>query len=207
MRRQLLLISAFSPRLSLAQAAFWTLLAVLLAFPHLLIAQSTEDATLYEVTDVAADVTSSSSAHARDEAVANAQRSAFEQLLGRLGVDTSLAAKLSDEDLATLVKNFEVQNERTSAVRYIGVFTVHFRPLATRAWLTQNGAHFTETRSKTQLILPILLSGGHPLLWEEHTKWWSAWELARAPGLVPIILPSGGLDDIKTLSTDEAIER
>ena len=37
------------------------------------------DGTLYQVTDVPADITSDSAAHARDQAIAEAQRSAPEQ--------------------------------------------------------------------------------------------------------------------------------
>jgi hypothetical protein len=167
-------------------------------------AQGGDDAVLYEVTDVAADITADSAAHARDQAIAEAQRSAFEQLLTRLGADSSLAGKLTDDDIATLVQNFEVQNERTSSVRYIGVFTVHFRPMATRDWLAKNGATYTETRSKTILILPVYVSNGHPVLWEEHTKWWTAWENSHNASVVPVMLPAGGLDDISVLSSDEA---
>jgi hypothetical protein len=162
------------------------------------------DASLYKITDVPVDVTADSAAHARDQAVAGAQRSAFEQLLGRLGADTSLAAKLGDDDVAALVQSFEVQDEHTSNVRYIGTFTVQFRPAATRDWLNKAGASFTETRSKPIIVLPVMMSNGHPVLWEEHTKWWEAWENTSNTGLVPIALPSGGLDDIAVISTEEA---
>ncbi|MGE3622474.1 MAG: DUF2066 domain-containing protein [Bdellovibrionales bacterium] len=162
------------------------------------------DAMLYEVSDVSADVTADSAAHARDQAIAEAQRTALEQLLSRLGADSSLAGEADDDTIAALVKNFEVQNERTSSVRYIGVFTVHFRPAATREWLERSGTAYTETRSRPILILPIYMSSGHPVLWEEHTRWWSAWENARGASLVPVMLPSGGLDDIALLSTEEA---
>ena len=158
------------------------------------------------MTDVPVDITADSAAHARDQAIAEAQRSGFEQLLGRLGADTALASKLTDDDIATLVQNFEVQNERTSSVRYIGTFTVQFRPVATRDWLAKNGATYTEARSKPILILPIYVSNGHPVLWEEHTKWWAAWESSHNASVVPIILPSGGLDDIAVLSTEEAAQ-
>ena len=57
-------------------------------------AQANDDATLFEVTDVAADVTADSAAHARDQAIAQAQRSAFEQLLQRLGADPATASSI-----------------------------------------------------------------------------------------------------------------
>ena len=83
----------------------------------------------YTVTDVKIDVTADSAAHARDQALMQAERKAYEQLCARLEADSD-AKKLSDDDIAGLVASFEVQNERLSAVRYIGIFTIHFNPSA-----------------------------------------------------------------------------
>jgi hypothetical protein len=83
----------------------------------------------YTVADVNADVTADTAAHARDQALLQAQRTAYVQLCARLGVpDNSI--KLTDDALAALVQSFEVQSERLSAVRYIGVFTIRFKPSA-----------------------------------------------------------------------------
>ena len=167
----------------------------------------TSDSSVFVVTDVPADVTADSAAHARDKAILQAQRSAFDQLLDRLGADKAMAAKLSDDDLATLVQNFEVQSERTSSVRYLGTFTVQFRPNAVRHLLGLKNARYTETRSKPLLILPILQTGKNkPVLWEEVTRWREAWDTMTHgdTGLVPVMLPAAGLDDISLISTDEA---
>jgi len=169
-------------------------------------AQSDDAAALYEVTDVAADVTADSAAHARDQAVAQAQRTALQQLLTRLGANAQLAGKLGDDDIATLVQNFEVQNERSSSVRYIGTFTVQFRPGATRNWLNDAGASFTETRSAPVVVLPIYAGDGHPVLWEERTKWRAVWEGARNAGTVPLVVPAGDLDDIAIIGVKEAMQ-
>lgn len=83
----------------------------------------------FTITDVNVDVTSDSPAHARDNALMQAQRLAYAQLCARLNAADN-SAKLSDDDLAALVRSFEVQNERLSAVRYIGVFTIHFNQAA-----------------------------------------------------------------------------
>ncbi|MDR3450121.1 MAG: hypothetical protein P4M15_10320, partial [Alphaproteobacteria bacterium] len=84
----------------------------------------------YSVTDVSADVTADTAAHARDQALMQAERAAFAQLCARMGVNSNLPAKLSDDAVAGLVHSFEVQSEHLSAVRYIGVFTIIFNPVA-----------------------------------------------------------------------------
>src|SRR5258707_407858 len=91
-----------------------------------------EDASLYNITDVASDVTADSAVHARDQAIAEAQRSVLDMLLERLNAEKSVATKLSSDDIATLVQSFEVQNEKRSSVRYIGTFSVQFKPNAVR---------------------------------------------------------------------------
>ncbi len=83
----------------------------------------------YTVTNVDADVTADTAAHARDQAIVKAQRTAYEQLCARFKAPNN-STELSDDDVAALVQSFEVQRERVSAVRYIGVFTVHFNPSA-----------------------------------------------------------------------------
>ena len=83
----------------------------------------------YTVTDVNADVTADTAAHARDQALMQAERAAFVQLVARSGGAEGVS-KLSDDAIAAMVQSFEVQSERLSAVRYIGVFTIRFKPAA-----------------------------------------------------------------------------
>ena len=185
---------------------FLLILGLFCVAPPPLWAQSDDAAALYEVTDVPADVTADSAAHARDQAIFQAQRTALQQLLSRFGADPALAGKLSDDDVAALVQNFEVQSERSSSVRYIGAFTVQFRPGATRNWLNDAGASFTEARSAPVVVLPVYAADGHPVLWEERTKWRTVWENARNAGTVPLVVPAGDLDDIAVIGVKEAMQ-
>jgi hypothetical protein len=90
---------------------------------------ATPAADLYTVTDVAADVTADNANHARDQALMQAERSAFTQLCAKLNAPDA-SAKMTDDALASLVQSFEVQSERVSALRYNGVFTIRFKPAA-----------------------------------------------------------------------------
>ncbi len=182
--------------------------ALFLAFALLslpVLAQDGDEAAIYKLTDVAADVTADSAAHARDKAIMQAQRSAFEQLLTRLGVDAARAARENDDGIAALVQAFEVQREHASAVRYIGTFTIQFKPNAVRALLNKEGASFNEERSRPLVALPIVNKAGRNILWEDSTKWRSVWESATLNvGRVPLLVPQGGLDDVAIISADEA---
>lgn len=166
---------------------------------------STSDAKVYEITDVAVDVKADSAAHARDQALAKAQKAAFGQLLERLGSDVAAADAITADALAGLMQSFEVQNERASSSRYIGMFTIQFKPSAVRGWLGQTKSSYSEERSGPMVVLPVYINNGQPVLWEERTRWRVAWEnSARDSGLVPVIVPDGELDDIAVVSTEEA---
>ena len=167
----------------------------------------TSTASVYNVTDVQVDVTDASAAKARDQAIAEAQRSAFTQLLERFGVDTSIGAKLSNDDLSTLVQNFEVRNERSSAVRYIGTFAVQFRPLAVRNFLNSKHAVFNDIQGPPVLVLPVVKTADNKtILWEEPTRWMKAWsDAAKDGGMVPVIVPTGTTEDKTQLTTTDAV--
>ncbi|HUY68195.1 MAG TPA: DUF2066 domain-containing protein [Alphaproteobacteria bacterium] len=169
-------------------------------------AQIANDRGLFAVADVVADITADSAAHARDQAIVAAQRSALEQVLERLGADPSLAHKADDDTVASLVENFEVDGEHSSAVRYIGIYTVQFRPGAVRQWLAAKNVAFKESTHRPILVLPVFVGGDHPVLWEQPTRWRTTWENAEADaGSVPIVVPSGGLGDIALLGTNDAM--
>ncbi len=84
---------------------------------------------IYTVSDVNADITADTAAHARDQALMQAERSAYTQICAKLNAPDS-ATKIDDDSLSALVQSFEVQSEHLSAVRYIGVFTIRFKPAA-----------------------------------------------------------------------------
>ena len=171
----------------------FSLFLVLLGLPAM--AQD-GDTSVFEVTDVKVDVTAASSAKARDQAVIEAQRTAFLQLLDRIGARDSFGKSFSDDDIAALVQSFDVQDEHTSSVRYIGTFTVQFKPNDMRSQLATAGVNYVEQRGKLAVILPVYSGAGSAVLWEENTKWRQAWEKSSPMnGLVPVVVPVGDADD------------
>ena len=110
--------------------------------------------------------------------------------------------------MARLVQDFEVQRERSSAVRYLATLTVRFRPTNVRSLLQTKGASYVEVRSKPVLVLPVYQAAGKgPVLWEDRTPWRAAWENFPPPqGMVPIVVPYGELADIADISAATALE-
>lgn len=91
----------------------------------------------YTVSGVAEDQAGASAQAAREAAQTDSRRKAFRQLIDRLAPSDGGAAltSLGDRDIAALVDSFQVDDERISAVRYLGVFTYRFRPASVQALL------------------------------------------------------------------------
>lgn len=162
---------------------------------------------LYRVSGVPVDVTADSAVQARAEALARGRRQAYDQLITRLVPSDAVdvARLVTEESLGQIVQGFEVEEERSSAVRYLAKLTFNFDPAVFRRLMSELGVGFAETRSLPVLFLPLLDRGGRVVLWEEPNPWREAWyRLPPQDGLVPIALPYGDLADIQDLTTSAA---
>ncbi len=166
------------------------------------------DGDVFAVLDVAVDTTAQTAAKAREKALVNGHRAAFERLMSRL-VPRTLR---QDEPEATadritqLVRSFGVDQEKTSAVRYLATLRFAFDRDGVRRFLREAGLAFAETRSKPVLVLPVLRRAGVYLLWDAQNTWRRAWSALPPPdGLVPFIVPNGDLADVNDISADQAV--
>ena len=179
-----------------------------LAAPGPVLAQAIRgDSTAFTVRDVPVDRTAVSAAAARESALADGQRAAFRRLLERLVPQGEYGQlpSLSDARISDLVQNYEVQSERTSAVRYIATLTYRFKPDDVRSLLRGANLRFAETYAKPFLVLPVLREQDVALLWDSPNPWRDAWgRLPSIDGLAPLILPKGDLNDISDINGAQA---
>ncbi len=165
-------------------------------------------ASVYTVANVPVDVTAASADAAREAARLQGEHEAYQILLARLtrASDAGHLPAASDATLNDLIQGFEVANERHSAVRYLANYTFHFRPDAVRQLLRGAGVPFAETPSKPLVVLPVFDSGGTATLWEDPNPWRAVWNERNAPaGLVPLVMPFGGAEDIAAVDAKSAI--
>lgn len=165
------------------------------------------DSAAFTVRDVQVDRTAVSAAAAREAALLDGQRAALRRLFERLVPQAQYGRfpKLSDSQISDLVQNYEVQSERTSAVRYIATLTFRFKPEDVRTLLRNARLPFAETSAKPYLVLPVLRQQGVTLLWDSTNPWRDAWNrLAPADGLVPLVLPKGDPADTSQINADQA---
>jgi hypothetical protein len=161
---------------------------------------------VFTVSNVAVDATAATAAAARERALQDGQRRAFDQLLRRLtpASERTRLPRLSDPALADLVRDFEISGEKTSSVRYIANLTVRFKPGDVRNMLRQRGVAFSETPSKPVLVLPVYHTDNGAVLFEDN-PWQAAWAaLAPSDGLVTFVVPHNDAADVASITSAQA---
>ena len=166
------------------------------------------DASAFLIRDVAVDASADNATAARDIALADGHAVAFRRLIARLvpmaAVET--VPEMEAADIAPLVQSFEVDDEKTSRVRYLARLTFQFDRAAVRRFLHLRGVKFAVARARPRLVLPVLRKAGIHLLWDRPNPWREAWtDLPEVGGLVPLLVPAGDLRDLRDISARQAV--
>ncbi len=164
---------------------------------------------VFVVRSLKVDVTAASTDEARDKALAAGERLAFRQLLERLTMrrDHDRLPEFNSAEITAFVLDFEVAEEKASAVRYLATLNYRFKADLVRRMLIDREIAFAETTSKPVLVLPVYQAAGTLLLWDDPNPWRLAWiQRAEKFSLVPVILPTGDLSDIATIGPEQAVD-
>jgi Uncharacterized protein conserved in bacteria (DUF2066) len=184
----------------------WTPAAAANAFPP-----------AFVVAGVPVDATAPDAVAAREAARAEGERTAFRRLLERLTpkAEWGRLPAPGGAEISAMVQDFEVSNERSSGVRYLGSYSFRFKPGAVRHLLQAAHIPITELASKPVVLVPAFRSGESVTLWDEPNPWRDAWrQTPGTGGLVPWVVPAGDLTDLQSLDAGsirdpkpEALER
>ena len=215
--------SALAPLLTLI-ALLWTLLP---AGPAA--AQESE----YTVAKIPVDVTAENAAAARDRALLRAQREGLNRLAEKFSVKPP---QISEVRATDYVISIEIENEKSSAVRYIANVTVHYNPIAVNRLLNRSetaaaqpvGPPATGASASPEappsagaappvkeavatngiLVIPVYEWSGARSLWDVSNPWYLAWKNA-APTIAgrPTVLPKGEPADLEALTAEQAVAR
>jgi hypothetical protein len=160
-------------------------------------AQTAED--VFTVRDVQVDVTAENAVAAREKAFTEAQKVAFLALAERLLGEGDAARREPPpvSVIATMIRDFEVTQEKLSAVQYMGTYTFRFDGPAVRSHFNMRGQAYTDVASRPMLVLPFYRMGNHTILWRDDNPWMRAWARSTLnTGLVPVRVPLGDIQDV-----------
>ena len=173
-------------------------------------AQTPMERDIFTVRIVPVDATAVNVTKAREQGLLAGRITAFWKVIERLVApeDLERVPEPTAGEVIIMVRDFSISGERSSAVRYLAEMSVRFHPGPVRALLRAAGVPFTETVSKPLVVVPLYreYAGGRLMLWEDPNPWRIAWtDPASENGLVPFVLPLGDIDDLTTLSVEQAV--
>jgi len=166
------------------------------------------ESSIYAVANMAVDETAESAAAAREIALAKGQTQAFKRVIDRI-VPKSEHGRVPQPTPAVLleiVSGIEIENEKTSPVRYLANITVRFNRSAMRRFLREAEIPFAESAGNPHIVLPVYRSAGTVQLWDAENVWLKSWQaLPSLDGLLPLIVPKGDGEDIAAISPEQAL--
>ena len=139
--------------------------------PNILISATSED-KIFEVKNISVEIESTSSSKAREIALLEAQEKGFKNLMKKMLLESEYEKieTINIEKILEFVDAIEIQNEKTTASKYLGSLTVMFNEEKVLRYLNRNEIRFASLKSKPLLILPIYKFAGVTYLWEKKNK-------------------------------------
>ena len=174
----------------------------------LLVVSNAFAADVFTIRGVEVKEKASSELSAKKKALAAGQRNALGELLKRLTLQSDYARLPVPTDALTghMVRDFSVSEEKLGGGRYHAKLSVRFKPKTVRALLRRMDIPFAETASRPFVVLPVMISGKTPLLWDEPNPWFDIWGEVTAPdGLLPLLMPERELSDIALVTAEQAL--
>ena len=170
-----------------------------------LVAVGTARADAFTVRGIAVDVEADNAVLAREMAIEEAQAKGLRQLLERLTLPQHYGQLPSADQqaLTRLVTAFEVEEESTSATRYVGRLSVSYDEAAVQSLLQGTGVPIVLESPPSLLVVPALDEANGLAVFTGPEGWRDAWIAeARQNTLLDIRLPVGDLSDLRMLSAE-----
>lgn len=184
---------------------------------------------------VKVDATANNAVDARRLARLDGERRALADIVAQLaGTQDVKLPKLTDDQIADMVDNFEVANEHMSAVRYLADYTFHFHPGQVRRMMQAAGIAMAGSAPPASptgspgenaetppppaggpaaseaggpaVVLPVFEDGARAVLWDDPNPWRDAWaDRPAGPGPTRLVVPLGGVSDLTVLDAQQAL--
>lgn len=165
-------------------------------------------ADVFTVKGVKVDVTAENAVAAREKAFNKAQIVAFKALAARL-LGEGEAPHFTAPDvsvISAMLQDFEITDERLSAVEYIGTYTFRFDGPSVRQFFNMKGVTYSDVASRPVLILPFYQWGARTVLWQGNNPFLDAWARNDVKGgLVPLVVPMGDIRDVGDIADHQAL--
>ena len=176
------------------------IIKVLIAFGVICWAGSAR-ANLYKVTGVPVVAERSSAMEAKEAALAEGQVVAFKRLIARLSPgNSSQLPQMTEETVLPYVLGVSIENEKTTATKYIGSIAVEFNPTAVKNFLSTEQVTYLKTQAPSLLVIPeYIVDGQTQLLEPTNPLYQSLKENKNFAPFYQAVVPEGTDDEIVLL--------
>jgi hypothetical protein len=162
----------------------------------------------YLVDGINVDITADNAVEAREQAFEAAQIKGYEELAKRL-LSAEELAEFETPDINTIsayVRDYEVTNEKLSAVRYNGVYKIRFSKKAfAQTQMSEEEGIQNIVQNGDTLVLPFYQRSGRSFLWQAN-PFMQAFVRARNNNMAGrAIIPVGDIDDITQVRDQQAL--
>lgn len=122
----------------------------------------------FEVRDVKVDVTAATASEARDQALADGERKAFQVLLDRLTLpaDKIKIDQFGPGEITSATQHFWVSEEKVSPIRYLATLNFGFSGDRVKELLARKKIPFLTAVSEPVLIVPVYEDAQGARLWD-----------------------------------------
>ena len=161
----------------------------------------------FAVENVTVDETADNAVTARTQAMSTAQSAAWDRLVKNLEAQGEPLAYLQKPDPLTiggLVETMEVNDEQTTATRYLANIDVTFSETAIRHYLARMGVHLSiAPQARPTLLLPWYRDiRGQMHFWGEGNHWFPIWADKSGRTDPPVRIPAGDIKDTENITAE-----
>jgi hypothetical protein len=165
----------------------------------------------YLVENVPVSITGKSPNDARNLAVATARRDAFLILLTRLEININTADKITNGEIADMVRSEQIDGEKISGNTYSATFNIMFAKSFVDHTLSAKNAVKTdkeEKKAEITLLIPAKMTKRKTSLWEGDNDWKRAVEKsleekkAAKKAAKNFVIPEADLSNISIVNRD-----
>ena len=158
-------------------------------------------AQLYRVENVAVEAERASALEAKEAALASGQLTAFKKLVFRLSSDNPTQLDgMTEEDVLPYVAGVSIEDEKTTATKYMGHITVEFNPAPVKAFLDTQRVGYLKTAAPSLLVIPEYIVNGKRLTLEDANPLYQA--LKEQSNFAPFyqaVVPQGTPEELNLL--------
>lgn len=162
-------------------------------------------ADFFLIENIPVSAEAETTAQAKDKAILDAQTTAFQQLLLTvlLKEDYEKMPTLSAEEIADLVKDISIQNERTTSTKYAASISVRFDNDALKTLFARHSVPYLTQKKIRFVVVPVFETPAQTLIFDENSPLFKALlNSSTSNNLYTLIVPGGDLQDIKTATPE-----